>query len=146
MPIIALTNADRMASLVIPTAWYKAEIVEIDGPKVSSSEKSFNFFIKIQITDGEFTSKELSIVFNTKTKSPSVLGTQQFFPTAWFFPLAAAIQNIPTDQVNNNLDTDTLIRKPFDIKVEKGIHEGIPMNTILTFLPAGQGKDQTVPF
>lgn len=146
MAVIRFTDADKLASVLVPTEWYKTEITEIDGPKKSSSEKSFNFFTKIQIIEGPYTGKELTIVFNTGTKSPSVLGTAQFMPHSYFIPVAAAILNVSREQVPQELDLETIVRKPFDCKIEKGIHEGVPMNTILTFLPAGMGKDQAVPF
>ena len=146
MALLKFTESDRLASIVIPTEWYHLEVTEIDGPKESTSKKSFNFFFKVQVSDGPYAGKELSICFNTGTKSPSVLGTQQFFPTAWMLQLAAAIQNKKLDEVSLEMDTEELIRKPFDGKIEKGIHEGVPMNTLLTFLPAGTGKDATAPF
>jgi hypothetical protein len=146
MAILKFNESDRLSSIVVPTDWYKLELVEIDGPKQSSSQKSYNFFIKIQITTGQFAGKEFTIVFNTATKSESVLGTQQFFPTAAFLKLGAAITNVPLDQISLDLDTDSLLRKPFDGKVEKGIHEGVPMNTIIQFLPAGTGADVKSPF
>ena len=146
MAILKFNEADRLSSIVVPTEWYKLEVTEIEGPKQSSSQKSFNFFVKIQITTGPYNGKEFTIVFNTATKSESVLGTQQFFPTAAFLKLAAAINNVSLDQITLDLDTDSLLRKPFYGKVEKGIHEGVPMNTIIQFLPAGTGVDAKSPF
>lgn len=146
MAILKFNEADRLASVVVPTEWYKLEVVEIDGPKQSTSQKSFNFFVKIQVTAGPYIGKEITVIFNTATKSESVLGTSQFFPTSSFLKLGAAIKNLPLDQISLEMDTDELLRKPFDGKIEKGIHEGVPMNTIIQFLPAGQGQDVKAPF
>lgn len=145
MAIIRFTDADRMASIVVPTEWYRAEVTEIDGPKESQSKSSFNFFTKFQIIDGPYAGKELGVVFNTKTKSPSVLGSQQFLPSAWMLPLAAAVNNVSREEVKE-IDTEKILRKPFDLKVEKGIIEGVPMNTILAFLPDGAGKNEAPTF
>lgn len=146
MAVINFTEADRLSSTIVPTDWYRAEVTEIEGPKKSSSDKSFHFFTKFGFVGEKFTGKELSLSFNTGTRSPSVLGTMQFFPTAWMMKLYAAIYDVPLESVPAQIDTELLLRKPFDLKVEKGIHEGIPMNTVLDFLPAGKGMDQKAPF
>lgn len=150
MPIIRFTEADRLSSTLVPTGWYTATITEIDGPKASKSEKSVNFFTKFQLTANgsskSYAGKELQIVFNTKSSAPSLLGTQQYMPHSHYFAVASAIFNKSREELPLDLDTDTLVGKPLDIKIEKGIHEGVPMNWILAFVPAGTGKDASVPF
>lgn len=146
MAVLKFSEADRLSSIVVPTDWYTAVITEIDGPKKSSSEKSFNFFTKFNLTT-KFPGKELQIVFNTGTKSPSILGSAQFMPTAFFMQLYAAAHNVSMAEVPAEFDPqETLVGKPFDIKVEKGLHDGVPLNSILAFLPAGKGADQQSPF
>lgn len=147
MAIINFNEADRLSSLVVPTAWYTLEITEIDGPKASKTEKSFSYYVKMQVVKGDYEGKEFSVAFNTKTNSVSLLGTMQYFPLSWLqFQVNAAIQKVSMADISLKLDTDELLRKPFDCKIEKTISEGVPVNALLQFLPEGTGKDATVPF
>jgi hypothetical protein len=145
MAIIKFTDSDRMASLLLPTEWYHGEITEIDGPKESSSKKSVSFYTKIVITDGPYQGKELTVAFNTGTKNVSLLNGMQYMPYSHLIPVAAAVLNCTREEVGE-LDTDTLLHKPFDLKVEKVIAEGVPLNQIITFLPQGMGGEAAVPF
>lgn len=146
MAIIKFTEADKLSTIVVPTDWYKVEVTEIDGPKKSGSDKSYHFWTTFQVIEGPFTGKEFRISFNTGTKNASVLGSAQFFPHAAMMSLYAAVHKTTLDEVPAEVDTDKILRKPLDLKVEKGIHDGIPMNTVGLWLPEGTGKNPTVPF
>jgi hypothetical protein len=146
MPIINFTAADKLASTVIESNWYTAEITNIDGPKPSTSGKSVHFYTDFTLVDGPFATKKLLIVFNTETSSPSVLGSRQYWPHKGMIDAYAAAYAIPVAQVPDALDTDQLLHKPLDIRVDKTIVDGIPMNIIVGFLPAGKGQAQKAPF
>lgn len=140
MAILNFTQADRLASTILPTEYYTAEITEIDGPKKSSSEKSFSFYTTFLIIEGPYAGKELKVAFNTGNKSSSMLNGMQYTPTSHMLGLIAAIENVGLDAVKlEGNDTDALLRRPLDIKVEKGIYDGTPGNMILAFLPKGAG-------
>jgi hypothetical protein len=146
MPILNFTPADKLATIVVESGWYTGQLESIDGPKKSGSGKSFNFFNDIKIIEGPF--KEKTIPFNMTSGSDksSVLGTMQWNPHTKFMEIAAAVLNCTLDEVPLNLDTDTPLHRPFDFKVEKGIYEGVVMNTISGFLPAGKGAGAALPF
>lgn len=147
MPLLDFTEGDRLSSLIVPTAWYTLELTEIDGPKAAKSQNSMNIFLKAQVVKGQYQGKVFDILVNNAFKNMTILGSQQFFPFAWLnFDLAAAINKIAKDAVPLRLDTDTLLRKPFDAKIEKAIYEGVPTNTFLMVLPEGKGVDEKAPF
>lgn len=137
MPIINFTPADALQTTVVEEGIYPCVISRIEGPNKSSSGKSFSYVVDIQITDGKYKGKERTIMFNTETKSASILGDMQFYPDAYFLVVDAAIRNAKVEAVNKSLDTDDLLDKPFDC--QWGIHlaEGRPINVILNFYPSG---------
>ena len=142
MPIIKLTAADAMQTKTIPAAIYKCEVSKIEGPKKSSSGKSFTYFVDVRITDGEYANKTRTICFNTESNSPSLLGEMQFFPVAYFHQLNAAIEGkLEVEVADLDLDTDSLLHAPFDAQWNTEIADGRPINTIGTFYPAGYGEN-----
>lgn len=145
MPIINFTPADKLASKILEGGWYTAQLESIEQKK-SGSGKSVNFFNDIKIVEGPFTEKIIPYNMSTGSNASSVLGTMQWNPHSRYNDIAAAISNCSIDDVPLQLNTDTLLHKPFDIKVEKGIYEGVVMNTISGFLPAGKGAKQEAPF
>ena len=146
MPILNFTPADKLATTVIDSGWYTAQLETIEGPKKSGSGKSVNFFNDIKIVQGPFTEKTIPFNMTTGSDKTSVLGTMQWNPYTKFMEIAAAIEGTTLAEVPLNLDTDTLLHRPFDIKVEKIIAEGVVMNTISGFLPAGKGANAALPF
>jgi hypothetical protein len=76
----------------------------------------------------------------------SILGTMQWNPHTAYMIIAAAILKVPFADVPLNLDTEDLLHKEIDIKVEKVIAEDVVLNIIVGFLPAGEGAKQTAPF
>lgn len=149
MPVIKFTQADKLKSALLPDGWYNAEITKIEGPKKSSGGKSFNTFFTITVIEGDYKDKELLLVFNNKMNNPSVAGTMQLWPQEYMLQLVAAVHGIPFDEIiPDNVNTDDLLHVPFDVKVIRGVYEGIPTNTIQAFLPYNKGVEEsnTVPF
>jgi hypothetical protein len=142
MPIIKLTAADAMQTKVAPAAIYKCEISKIEGPKKSSSGKSYTYFVDIRITDGEYENKTRTLCFNTESSSPSLLGEMQFFPVAYFHQVLAATEGkLEADVTDIDLDTDSLLHAPFDAQWNVQTVDGRLINTIDAFYPAGYGAN-----
>lgn len=149
MPVLKFTQSDKLKSALLPDGWYSAEVSKIEGPKKSSGGKSYNMFVTITVSEGDYKDKELLLVFNNKMNNPSVAGTMQLWPQEYMLQLVAAVHGIPFDEIiPDNVNTDDLIGVPFDVKVIKGVYDGIPCNTIQSFLPHGKGAEESnnVPF
>jgi|ERR1035438_2642171 hypothetical protein len=146
MAILNFTPGDKLASTVIDSGWYTAVLETIDGPKKSGSGKSVNFFNDFKITKGPFVEKLIPYNMTSGSDKSSILGTMQWNPHTHYMHVAAAVLRVPFGEVPLNLDTEDLLHKEIDIKVEKVIAEGVVMNIIIGFLPAGEGSKQTIPF
>jgi hypothetical protein len=142
MPIIHFTAADAMSLRTIPGGIYPSEVTSIDGPKKSSTLKSFNYFADIQITDGPYKGKARTICFNTGSASPSLLGEMQFFPDKYLLLLIAAIEGKhEPEMIDKALDIEALLHKPFDASWGTNTVDGRLINTIDGFHPAGYAKE-----
>jgi len=73
-------------------------------------------------------------------KNPSVMGSLYLMPHFYLLHVAAATADCELADVPEDLDTDSLKGLKLDLKIEKIISDGIPMNTISAFLPYGAGK------
>ena len=147
--ILKLTDGDRLIGTLVESNWYPMVVKKFNDLQKSKSGKSMSMFVDFEICDGKFRGKEFTVAFNTETNSPSILGSMVFMPMGFVFNLAAAILNIPISAVPLDVDTETLIAKAFDGKVEKTISDGVPVNALLAFLPAGAGTASVnldVPF
>ena len=147
--IIKLTESDRLIGTLVETNYYPMVVTKFNDPKPSKSGKSLTTFVDLQIADGKFKGKELTVAFNTETTSPSVLGSMHWMPIGFLYNLAAAVLNIPIGQVPTDIDTDLLVAKVFDGRIEKTISDGTPINVVTAFLPAGMGitlSNAAVPF
>jgi hypothetical protein len=133
MAIISFTASDALQTTVVPAANYPTEISAIDGPKKSSSGKSVNYFVDVTITEGTYKGKTRTIVFNSETNSPSLLGEMQFYPQAYFLIVNAAITGKKVEPADFQLDTDTLLHKPFVGQWGVGTVEGRLINVINGF-------------
>ena len=143
MAILKFTDKDKLASKTMPDGWYSFEVVSIDGPKKSSSGKSFNFPSKFRVIDDpDFADKELELFFNTGTKNASVMGTLQILPHNQIIHLAAATASVTIDEVPDDVDTDSLKGLKFDGYVTKTISDGAVFNTVTNFLPYGTGIEK----
>lgn len=138
MPILDFNEGDRLAAAIVPDGFYKTTILKVD-PQPSKSGKSINFWVDFQIQDGKYNGKEKRVCFNSETSSPSVLGDLQFVPHNKFLEVQAAILGCALTEVPLRVNTDELLGKPVDAKWSKGVFNGIVMNTIDSFLPAGKG-------
>lgn len=139
MAVIRFTEADKLATKTIAAGLYPSEVSLIDGPKKSSSAKSVNYFIDISVTEGPFKGKTRTIVFNTETNSPSLLGDMQFFPVAYMMLLAGAA--LGREIGAEAIDTDTILHKPFEAAWGTTTVEGRLINIILDFHPVGYSKE-----
>ncbi len=147
MSILKFTAADKLASTVIDSGWYTGCLDSIEGPKASSSGKSVNFFNDIKITQGPFAEKTIPFAMSTGSDRSSLLGSMQWNPHTKYMEIWAAVYGKTLAEVPESFDTEELLHKEMDIKVEKIIAEGIPMNVILGFLPKGKAAAaNAVPF
>ena len=146
--ILKLTESDRLIGTLVEADYYPMVVTKFGEPGLSSSKKSTSMFVDMQISDGKFKGKELSVAFNTETNSPKVLVSMVFMPWGFLFNLASAITNQPAEAVPTNLDTDMLVGKPFDAQISKTISDGVPVNAVMGFLPSGTGagKGAAIPF
>lgn len=138
MPIIRFTEADKLASKVLDKGGYTVQLTACDQ-KASASQKSINFFTTLTLVKGPAAGKELNPIFNTETKSVSLLQNAQFFPARDLAKIAAAVQGIPFEQFPiGDIDTDTMMNKDFDIRVDIDTTSGDMINIITGFYPAGK--------
>lgn len=142
MAIIHFTAGDALQTKVIEPKIYGCEVSSFDGPKKSSSGKSVNYFVDIEVTDeGPYKGKARTIVFNSGVNSPSLLGEMQMYPVSYLLQLQAAIEGKDdVDAVSQDMDTDQLLHAPFDCAWGTAIVEGRLINVINSFHPAGCGK------
>lgn len=140
MPVIHFTPADALQTKVVEPKIYTCEITKFEGPKKSSSGKSYHYFVDIAIVeDGPYKGKTRTIVFNSETSSPSLLGEMQFYPNSYMLELDAAIQGKDVEAVDQDLDTDNLLHAPFDAGWGTATVEGRLINVINSFHHAGYG-------
>lgn len=139
MAVIHFVPADALQTKVVEAAIYPCEVSKIEGPTKSTSGKSTSFFVDITIVDGPYAGKTRTIVFNTGTKSPSLLGEQQYYPQSYLLQLDAAIKNIEVVPRDYALDTDELLNQPFDAAWGIATVEGHMINIIVSFHPSGYG-------
>lgn len=142
MAILSFTAADALQTVTVEAGTYLCRISKIEGPKASSSGKSNSFYATVQIIqDGKYKNKEAEVVFNTGTKSPSLLGDRKYFPAASLLEVDAAINKGKVEVADKQLDTDSLVDKPLATIWGVSTVEGKLVNEILGFLPAGAEKD-----
>ncbi len=147
MPIISFTPKDKMAAVTLEAGYQTVTIEEIDGPKGSKSGQSINWFTRFIVSGGKYAGKELTVCFNSGMSSASVLGDLQFMPQHMMLAVKAAIDKVPLKDVKETFDTDELLHKPLDIKVD--VHtadSGGLINIVTLFLPEGTGAAAKTPF
>lgn len=137
MPVIHFGESDYLQSKTIEAGIYPSEVTKIEGPSKSASGKSVSYFFDITITEGKFKGKTRTIVFNSGTQSPSLMGEMQFFPTSYMLQLAQAC-NIDDGEVKQtSFDTDNLLHQPFDGAWGVATVDGRLINVINAFHNAG---------
>ncbi len=144
MPILSFSPKEKLAGAILPAGYYSFVITNIGEPKASGSKKSFNMRGQFTVIEDEkYEEKEMEIIFNTseQMRAPSVLGSMYLMPKSYIMFLAAAALECSVDEIpEKDFDTDSIKGLKFDGKVEKIISDGIPINTISSFLPYGSGK------
>jgi hypothetical protein len=136
MPIIKITAADLKKTQNLEPGWRSAVIVRVGDLKTSSKGDSINCPVTFLIegTDG----KELEVSFNSK-----LIGLIK--------PLIEAASN-GTQKLQlkegeeMTFNTDELVGKKVDVKIITDVYNGVPINKIDGYLPAGKGKGQQSPF
>lgn len=141
MSIIRFTPADALQTRVIEAGVYPCQVTKIEGPKASKSGKSNSYFVDFQVTEGKYKGKEKTIVFNTETSSPSLLGDMKFFPVGYLLQVDAAANGRDIEAVDYELDTDNLLFHPLDVQWIVVTVEGALANDIVGFLPPGAGAN-----
>jgi hypothetical protein len=142
MAVLSFNAGDALLTLTVDAGIYLCDFTKIEGPKPSSSGKSVSYIGTLRIVqDGKYKGKEFDLMFNTGTKSASLLGTMNFFPAASFLEVDAAIKGKKVEAVDQNIDTDTLVGKAFAASIGVATVEGKLVNTVNGFLPAGAEKN-----
>lgn len=131
MPLIPFTPADVLKSVMLPDAWYKAQIVKIGDWKQSTKGSTMNLIITFLIEETE--GKEVEFMVNSSMKEK-------------LLPLASAAMQKEFTPEKFNLDTDELKDKQLDVKVVKGEYKGNIKNEIVDFLPYGKSANEANPY
>ena len=141
MPIIKITEADRLKSKIADSQWYGMTITALEM-KSSKSEKSVNFWGEFTL-DAPAEGKVLKVCFNTAVENGSILGSMQMKPYSELIKLIELVTGKPAP---DEYDTDQLLGCKVDGKVDTHIAEGTPINVISSFLTYGSGRNQKAPF
>jgi hypothetical protein len=139
VPIIHFSASDALQTTVVPADIYPSQITQIVGPTKSSSGKSTNMFVDIEIIDGKYKGKTRTIIFNSESNNVAMMGDAQFFPQAYMLSLDSAITGREVKAEDYALDTDLLLHKPFDASWGVTTVDGHMVNTINSFHPRGYG-------
>lgn len=139
MAVIHFTPAEALQTTVVPANIYTSEIVSITGPAKSSSGKSTNYFVDIQIVEGQYKGKARTVIFNSESNNAAMLGDMQFYPQAYFLMVDAAINGREIKAEDYALDLDTLLHKPFDASWGVATVDGHITNVVNSFHPKGYG-------
>ena len=139
MAVIHFTSADALQTTVVPANIYTSEITSITGPTKSSSGKSTNYFVDVQIIEGSYKGKLRTIIFNSESNNVAMLGDMQFFPQAYFLTVDSAINHREVKAEDYALDLDNLLHKPFDASWGVATVDGHITNVISSFHPKGYG-------
>jgi hypothetical protein len=140
MPVIHFNASDALQTTVVAADIYPSEVTQITGPTKSQSGKSVNLFFDITICEGKYKGKTRTITFSTGSNSVNLMGDMQFFPQAYLLMLDAAISGREVKPEDYNLDTDTLLHKPFDASWGVTTVDGHMVNVINSFHPRGYGS------
>jgi hypothetical protein len=128
MPVLKITAADIAKTKNLEPGWYGASVCKVHPLKNSSGGDSINQQIDFLIDKAQ--GKEIPVTFNTK-----LLGK--------IAPLWEAALGKKLDE--GEFDTDMLLGKKVDVKVQPVLYNGNMIDNILMYLPYGKSKDAT-PF
>lgn len=139
MAVIKFTAADALQTTVVPANIYPSQVSSITGPNRSTTGKSVNYFVDIEIIDGQYKGKVRTVIFNSESNNISLMGDMQFFPQAYFLMLDAAINSRDIKAEDYDFDTDSILHKPFDAAWGTQTADGHLVNVINSFHPKGYG-------
>jgi hypothetical protein len=131
MPIIRFTPADVLKAKTLEAGWYGSEIIKIDSASTTTDKgSSINYIFTFLIENSE--GKEIERYFNSKA-------------VGMMCPLIAAATGKIVKPENFDFDTDELLHKKVDSKLDVEIYQGRPQNKINEWVAYGKGK-QLQPF
>lgn len=139
MAVIRFTAADALQTKVVPANIYPSQVASITGPTKSSSGKSVNYFVDIEIIDGEYKGKTRTVIFNSESNNISMMGDMQFFPQNYFLMLDSAISGRDVKPETYDFDTESILHKPFDAAWGVQTVDGHLVNVINSFHSSGYG-------
>jgi hypothetical protein len=128
MPVLKITAADIAKTKNLEPGWYGASVCRVHPLKNSSGGDSINQQIDFLIEKAN--GKEIPVTFNTK-----LLGK---IATLWEAALGTKLGE-------GEFDTDHLLGKKVDVKVQPVLYNGNMIDNIIMYLPYGKSKDAT-PF
>lgn len=145
MAIIRFSASDVLQTKTVEANIYPSEITKIEGPSASASGKSVNYVVDIMITEGKYKGKTRTVMFSSGVSNPTLLGSMQFFPQQTFIELDTAITGDEHKPEDFELNTESLINKPFEAAWGIGTVDGHMTNVINGFHPRGFSK-KPLPF
>lgn len=128
MPVLKITKADIAKTKNLEPGWYGAKIIRVHPLKKSGDSLSINQAIDFLIEGPE--GKEIPVTFNSKLWGKLA-------------PLWKAALGVELDE--GEFDTDMLIGKTVDVKVQAREFNGNMLDNILMYLPYGKSKE-VAPF
>lgn len=128
MPVLKITKADIAKTKNLEPGWYSAKVCRVHALAKSSKGDSLNQQIDFLIEGGE--GKEIPVTFNTK-----LMGK---IGDLWKAALGK-------DLTEGEFDTDMLLGKNVDVKVQPVLYNGNMIDNILMYLPYGKSKE-ALPF
>jgi len=145
MAVVKFSQKDILMSKQLDPNFYTFVVTKADPVRASTSGKSINFDITMELAKGPFTGKEHVITFNTGMNSGSILNSRQYEPHTRLMDLDSALNSKPKASEPYDVDTDTFVGKKFDGKVAYDIVDGNPQMKITVFVPEGKGGE-AAPF
>lgn len=124
MPVLKITKADIEKTKNLEPGWYGAKICRVHTLAKSAKGDSLNQQIDFLIENGS--GKEISVTFNTK-----LLGK--------IAQLWEPAMGVPLDE--GDFDTDMLLGKKVDVKVQPVLYNGNNIDNIIMYLPYGKSKE-----
>jgi len=128
MPILKITAADIQKTRNLEPGWYGAKICRVHPLKKSKEGDSINQQIDFVIEGGQ--GKEIPVTFNTK-----LMGK---IGDLWVAALGKPLEE-------GTFDTDELMGKPVDVKVQPVLYNGNMIDNIVMYMPYGKSKE-ALPF
>lgn len=128
MPVLKITKADIAKTKNLEPGWYGAKVCRVHPLKRSAGGDSLNQQIDFLIEGAD--GKEIPVTFNTKLMGK--IGD-----------LWKAALGIQLDE--GEFDTDMLMGKTVDVKIQPKEYNGNMIDNILMYLPYGKSKE-VAPF